>query len=144
MSAIGTPGSPTYSETLSGLGGMLDVLVDNSSNQITARNVRDVVYTLYQGSTKPYLVFTALLTQSGTASPTIVECENTIGSIGSSYTVPGNYLLTSSGLFVGKVGLSISGMSNSWIVYSDSSNIVIQTDEDGDLSNTMVEIRLYP
>lgn len=47
MATIGTPGSPTYSETLTGLEQMMDVLPDNTGNQISARNVRDVVFTLY-------------------------------------------------------------------------------------------------
>ena len=48
MSSIGTPGSATYAQTLSGIEEMLTVLPDNLANEITAQNVRDVVYTLYE------------------------------------------------------------------------------------------------
>jgi hypothetical protein len=46
--SIGTPGSATYSESLTGIEQMMDVMPDNASNQITARNVRDVVLSLYE------------------------------------------------------------------------------------------------
>lgn len=48
MASIGATGSPTYSETLSGIDQMMTVLPDNTANQITARNVRDVAFTLYE------------------------------------------------------------------------------------------------
>lgn len=48
MASIGLSGSATYSETLSGIEQMMTVLPDNTANQITARDVRDVVFTLYQ------------------------------------------------------------------------------------------------
>lgn len=47
MAFIGTPGSATYAQTLSGIEGMLNVLPNNSANEIEAQDVRDVVYTLY-------------------------------------------------------------------------------------------------
>ena len=47
MAEIGIPGSATYAQTLSGLEEMLNVLPDNTGNLISARDMRDVVYTLY-------------------------------------------------------------------------------------------------
>ena len=47
MPSIGTPGSATYATTLNDIGGMLNVLPDNTANQIQASDVRNVVYTLY-------------------------------------------------------------------------------------------------
>lgn len=47
MPSIGITGSATYSETLSSIQQMMSVLPDNTANQITARDVRDVTYTLY-------------------------------------------------------------------------------------------------
>ena len=46
--SIGVPGSATYAELLSGLEPMLNLLPDNSGNEISARDMRDVVFTLYQ------------------------------------------------------------------------------------------------
>jgi len=48
MSTLGLYNSATYSETLTGIEQMMDVLPDNTANQITAKNVRDVVLTLYE------------------------------------------------------------------------------------------------
>jgi len=48
MSSLGLSGSATYSQTLSGIEQMMEVLPDNTSNQISARNMRDVVLTLYE------------------------------------------------------------------------------------------------
>jgi hypothetical protein len=48
MSTYGLSGSATYSQTLTGLDEMMSVIPDNISNQITARNVRDIVLTLYE------------------------------------------------------------------------------------------------
>lgn len=47
MSTLGTTGSATYSQSLSGIVEMMNVLPNNTANQINARNVRDVVLTLY-------------------------------------------------------------------------------------------------
>jgi hypothetical protein len=61
VSSIGTPGSATFAQTLSGIEEMLTVLPDNLANEITAQNVRDVVYTLYedlQGMSASEFVYT--------------------------------------------------------------------------------------
>lgn len=48
MTTLGVPGSPTYSQTLSGIDEMMIVLPDNNQNQIAASDVRNVVLTLYE------------------------------------------------------------------------------------------------
>lgn len=47
MATYGVSGSSTYSVSLSGLDQMMSAIPDNLSNQISARNVRDIVLTLY-------------------------------------------------------------------------------------------------
>lgn len=47
MATYGVSGSSTYSVSLSGLDQMMAVIPDNLANQISARNVRDIVLTLY-------------------------------------------------------------------------------------------------
>jgi len=47
MATYGVSGSSTYSVSLSGLDQMMSVIPDNLANQISARNVRDIVLTLY-------------------------------------------------------------------------------------------------
>jgi hypothetical protein len=46
-----------------------------------------------------YKVYSALITQSGTASPTAIIFENTIGDIVWSYSSVGNYIATLTGAF---------------------------------------------
>ncbi len=48
MSSLGISGSATYAVSLSGIEQMMSVLPDNSGNDISARDVRNVVYTLYE------------------------------------------------------------------------------------------------
>jgi hypothetical protein len=48
MATYGVIGSPTYAVAINDLGNMLVVLPDNSSNLITAQDVRDVVAGLYE------------------------------------------------------------------------------------------------
>ena len=48
MAIYGIPGDPTYSETLSGLDEILSVLPTQDTGSITARNLRDVSFTLWE------------------------------------------------------------------------------------------------
>ena len=45
---LGITGSATYSQTLNGIGEIMNVLPDNTGNLVTARNLRDVSLTLYE------------------------------------------------------------------------------------------------
>ena len=47
MGPYGNPSSPTYSYPVLDIGGMLSLVPDNTANQISARNVRDVIGGLY-------------------------------------------------------------------------------------------------
>lgn len=47
MQEYGLSGSATYSVELDGLDPMMQILPDNNVNQISARNIRDIVYTLW-------------------------------------------------------------------------------------------------
>ena len=57
----GTPGSATYAVLLDGLDAMLTVLPDNTANQISASDTRDVVFTLYSqiGTQSEYTYYNA-------------------------------------------------------------------------------------
>ena len=48
MATYGIPGTGTYSQTLSGLDELMATLPNNTINQITARNMRDVNFTMYE------------------------------------------------------------------------------------------------
>jgi hypothetical protein len=61
MSEIGVYGSATYAQTLSGIEEMLSVVEDNTANSISAQDMRNVVYTLYdeiQGASYSEFVYT--------------------------------------------------------------------------------------
>ena len=64
------------------------ILVDESLNQTTPVDPR------------PYKVYTALLTQSGTNAPVATVLENTLGDIQFGYSSPGHYIISSNGLFL--------------------------------------------
>lgn len=107
----------------------------------------------------PYLVYTALLTQSGTNAPTAIVLQNTLGAtITLSYDNVGQYYVTSSaGSFdPDKTAVSIAGGGPYLYVVNcprggpDFGKIVIQTwisflaSSDGKLQDTFFEIRVYP
>lgn len=109
---------------------------------------------------RPYLVYTALLTQSGTDAPTAVVLENTLGGTPTwSYDVNGSYYATLTGAFAVNKTVVICGTSAN---ISPSTNIgfassrdsvdfihfVTQgyndTGYDDILNETPIEIRVYP
>jgi hypothetical protein len=104
---------------------------------------------------RPYKVYTALLTQTGTNAPTATVLENTIGPIVWSRSNPGLYLGTLTGAFT---------VSKSWGISEDVANgsnsstrlritgapdamqvltALGTTTTDGLLANTPIEIRVY-
>ena len=108
-----------------------------------------------------YLVYTALLTQSGTDAPVATVLENTLGgTVVWSYSDVGSYLGTLTGAFTGNViamptmGVDYnSGFPSSYSVYIDSVDAIafnsfsdqFTTFSDGILSGlAYIEIRVYP
>ena len=115
----------------------------------------------YVDSKKPYKVYTALLSQSGTASPTSIELENTFGITATfSYISTGHYELYLTGqLTSGKTFIvngcpdqdPIGGNFGIFITeYLNTTRIKLSTVDDGGtfyddgLNNTSIEIRVYP
>ena len=115
----------------------------------------------YVDSKKPYKVYTALLSQSGTASPTSVELENTFGVTATfSYISTGYYELYMTGQFTSGKTFIINGCPDQGPIggnfgifltqYSDTNKIRLSTLDDSGtfyeamLNNTSIEIRVYP
>ena len=108
---------------------------------------------------RPYKVYTALLTQSGTNAPVATVLENTLGEEPVwSYTNPGNYSLSYVNLFPVEKTLvffkgTISGVnefSQFDVGYNDNDTVRIYTTLypdgygiDGVLYNASIEIRVY-
>lgn len=108
----------------------------------------------------PYLVYTALLSQSGTDAPVATVMQNTLGGpVVWSYNGTGEYIATLSGVFTAnKTAAFCTGIhstdprgGSAYTAQADSSNIVLivflqdnQAPADGYLNNSFFEIRVYP
>lgn len=109
-------------------------------------------------ASEPYLVYTALITQSSTSAPTVTVLRNTIGTITWSRSGLGRYTATSSGAFTADKTAVIVGPpifdadgNAAMFDYVDTNSIIISTygisaqnPGDGKLTKTLVEIRVYP
>ena len=105
-------------------------------------------------SEAPYLVYTALLNQSGTDAPVATVLQNTIGTITWSYENSGVYYANCSNCFIeNKTVIAISpipfeGLNNTSLTTSrlTSSIITIIASADSAIDNTTsaIEIRVYP
>lgn len=139
--------------------GLKDVLYPTEGLDGTGSNIKtdslkaDVVM---QGDypVKPYKIYRALMTQSGTSAPIATVLENTIGTVTFTYSAAGLYYATSSGLFTaGKtwvncnVGQTADGIPNgsyAIIKYNNSSNIsLFSVMGDDELEATSIEIIVY-
>lgn len=104
-------------------------------------------------SIRPYKVYTALLTQSGTNPPVATVLENTIGNIWWSYNGVNQFEVKSNDLFTeDKTILFIQGsndgdtssssiLNNLYHIDSDTINCVVSSG--GNLNRTSIEIRVY-
>jgi hypothetical protein len=107
------------------------------------------------GSGASYLVYTALLNQSGTDAPVATVLENTLGSLGVwTRNGIGDYKMTAAGISFSAPKTAITlGQTGTLIFtqYIDDTQINIitltqdgQSNADSWLSDTMIEIRVYP
>lgn len=134
-----------------------------SNSQIRAVDHRtlenDIIDTMFR-----YKSYVALLTQTSTNAPVVTVLENTLGgNLTSVYNNTGNYSLTSSGLFTLNKTLCFIGSANdgdygsqSYIASirpKDVNEIILDTwtisggspmPSDASMSNTSIEIRVYP
>lgn len=126
---------------------------DDSSVVTTVATTTDVA------AARPYKVYTALLTQSGTNAPVATVLENTLGgTVVWSYSSVGSYLGTLNGAFTvnktfGVVCLSSEDNYSVSLVNIGtnlSANLVVLGTNDGEnpannvLNKANIEIRVYP
>ena len=107
------------------------------------------------GDSRPYKVYTALLSQTGTDAPVATVLENTIGTVTFEYYGIGNYSINSTGLFTSeKTAIfhkSIVGDSHTYTMisyYADSLELGFSTSESNTPQNDLlvreiIEIRVY-
>jgi len=85
---------------------------------------------LLLNATRPYFIYTAFITQTGTAAPVASVLENTIGSVAWSYYSVGTYLLTKNGAFVSgktvpdKLESYIDDSGNKYTLERTSANVM--------------------
>ncbi|WP_295677290.1 hypothetical protein [uncultured Empedobacter sp.] len=107
-----------------------------------------------QGVARPYKVYTALLSQSGTSAPVATVLENTLGgTVVWGYSSAGEYSGTLTGAFVlNKTAVFITALGANQNIYGISRNganaIAVRTRDfvgasDGILDDTTIEIRVY-
>jgi hypothetical protein len=118
------------------------------TNTLNGRAVSDILPT--------YTKYIALITQSSTAAPTVIELENTIGPIVWTRTAVGIYFGTLTGAFTAsKTYVMLSNIETNSIVMAerrDANSIEINTTNlhsptaahhDSHLNNNTLEIRVY-
>ena len=106
-------------------------------------------------TSRPYKVYTALISQSGTNAPTATVLENTLGTVNFTRSSTGVYFVNSSGLFTADKTFVIMGAGTN-AAYTNAINLinsstfsivtkVSSTQADADSANTKVafEIRVY-
>lgn len=154
---IGTT-STSYKLDVNGTGNFSGVLTAPTAPAGT--NTTQVATTAFvTAAARPYKVYTALLSQTGTSAPTATVLENTLGGdvVWTRFSI-GTYRATLSGAFVtnktfitANFGGSLASLYRATASVNTSSNIQIETTNnsgtygDNYMSNTatMIEIRVY-
>lgn len=144
--------SPGYAGTFT----CIDSITQDATGHPTAVNVKTV--TIPAEPTADYLVYSALITQTGTSAPTAIVLKNTIpGTSSWVYSNPGEYALKNSGtpftankvlVFVNRGEDDTFSDPIRW-AYGNTSEIFIKTaDSTGSPANALItngsiEVRIY-
>jgi hypothetical protein len=134
-----------------------DVIEQIQATDVQSKILQQVSGDLGGGSSS-YLVYTALLTQSGTDAPVATVLQNTLGgTVVWTRFGEGIYIGTLAGAFAAAKTFVIAQQANSGnslgidvgndsvdAIYLNTFNIGTEAFADGQLINTPVEIRVYP
>lgn len=111
------------------------------------------IYEAFRKLTKPYNVYTALVSQSGTSAPTVNELNNEIGAIVWTRISTGVYRGTLSGAFISSNTWTTAAfqenLGTGYLKRAASSYVEIRTVNTGGspadsiMNNTPIEIRVY-
>ena len=117
---------------------------------VAGTNTTQVATTAFvQGVARPYKVYTALLSQTGTNAPVETVLENTLGgTVVWSRTVAGSYFATLTGAFTTDktTVLITNGSTNGNYIHGaavSTTNVNIIAPNDGQIDRATVEIRVY-
>jgi len=112
-----------------------------------AETTDDVLAALNGTPTVAYQVYSALLSQAGTAAPTAIELQNTIGTIAWDYISVNRYRATSELFTVDATFIPAIYDDNGVLVQVDLAGLPnyfeIVTTDDGVLTKKPVEVRVY-
>jgi hypothetical protein len=133
----------------------INVDVITSQTPSAPVTIQDNLIVTGTNNIRPYKVYSALLSQTGTNAPTAIELENTIGFIGFNYQTTGIYSIISNGDFISnKTAIFANNVmyANGETVacaYGGPTFCQISTRLSGTTANnilalTFVEIRVYP
>lgn len=139
-----------------------DSTPDGSETKVTAGTNVSVTgvgtiaspYVVNSVDSRPYKVYTALITQQNTSAPTVIVLENTIGSISLVYNSVGYYSLSSVGLFTTDktVGFITLSQGNTVLTLKPfTTNLITVLSFSGNgttfindaITNSSIEIRVY-
>ena len=118
------------------------------TNNLTIANTNFVTNAI--ATAKPYKVYTAILTQTGTSAPTAIVLENTLGgAISWSYLGIGSYSATMPmTIALSKTTVQLTnGLSNANVLrggFRNANEVQIVSTSDGSFTNAFIEIRVYP
>jgi hypothetical protein len=130
----------------------VDIIQSASASNVTVDGNLVVTGT---NDIRPYKVYSALLTQTGTNAPTAVVLENTIGDIFLSRVGIGDYRITSNNLFTADKSCLLynsTAYTNGEFIYAGVGGLnfcqIITKTQNGDSSddlllNLFVEVRVY-
>lgn len=161
--------SPATNSTQVVVKSQLDLKADLASPVLTGtptaptatagtNNTQVATTAFVQANARPYKIYKALMSQSGTSAPTVTVLENNIGAIVWSYSSVGTYFATLSGAFtlnktaatIVNSQASLNPASFQGFAYTNVNAIQVNTKNvsgvitDGLLFNAVVEIVVYP
>jgi hypothetical protein len=132
----------------------INVNIISSQSPSSPVTIQDDLIVTGTNNIRPYKVYSALLSQTGTNAPTAVVLENTIGFIGFGYTTTGTYSIVSNGDFtLDKTAIFANNVivSNGETVacaygstlFCQINTRLVGVSTNGILNKTFVEIRVY-
>jgi hypothetical protein len=130
----------------------VDVIQSQSSGPVT---INDNLIVTGTNNIRPYKVYSALLSQSGTNAPTAIILENEIGLITFNYATTGNYQIVSNFFVTDKTAVFLNNIDYAngagfGTIYNGGTTIFLNsrsgsgTLTNGLLFKTFIEIRVYP
>ena len=156
-----SPNSVIYGNNNTVYGGLENVFIIGTNNRtVTESGTGWIGNIQYRNGAPvdnlPYYIYSALVTQTGTSVPTLIELQNTLGTvITTSYTLAGFYTLTSSVALTPNKSTAFHSLNDAGtntmktILSTSEDSVVIKTYNsantriNGVMTDSFIEIRVY-